>query len=64
MSTCQMDLQIMIKNTAMELILQLVLQGGGSLDARNNLQLSVMELAQTRLCSMEIVIDLTPHNIS
>ena len=54
----------MIKNTAMELILQLVLQGGGSLDARNNLQLSVMELAQTRLCSMEIVIDLTPHNIS
>ena len=62
-----MDLQIVIKNewyTTVELILQLVLQSGGSLDARNNLQLSVMELAQTRLCSMETVIDLTPHKIS
>ena len=48
----------------MELILQLVLQSGGSLDACNNLQLSVMELAQTRLCSIETVIDLTPDKIS
>ena len=33
-----------------ELILRMLLENGGSLEARNNLQLSVMELAESELC--------------